>query len=218
MHIDQKQFAKRVTRFMESPESERIWAELETPIWAGFLHSGLTFAFGAGMLASIIWSREGCRYLYSALTLEAVRDCKSKARKNPDLLSSLICHGVITNGQNNLGAVVGSLDESVDHNLLASIAIRLGEIYSNGPQQQEDHPISAVLKDDRYEPYRRRQVPESFCGIANCYLFDVTLNQSDGAKSDCGSVMYAFVATRDKAQLIEQIPWSVAAPCLVNGE
>jgi hypothetical protein len=216
VRVEQKQFSNRVAAFMKTPQSERIWAELETPVWAGFILSGVTFAFGMVMLVSIIWSREGCRYLYSALTLEAVRSCKSQARTNPDLLSSLICHGVITNPRNNLAAVLGSMDPAVDHNRLASVAIQLGEIYSSGSQYPKNPEIEAILREDAYRPYRRRLIPESYCGMANCYLFDVTLNPVDGAKSDHGSVTYAFVATSDKAQLIEQIPWSIAAPCVAN--
>ena len=214
MRVDQKQLSQRVTAFMKTPQSEKIWAELEAPIWAGFLLSGLTFAIGFVMLVSIIWSREGCRYLYSALTLEAVRGCRSQARKNPDLLSSLICHGVITNPQINLGAVLGSLGEAVDHNRLASLAVQLGQIYRSGSNDPKHQEVLTILRDDTYVPYRRRIVPESFCGMPDCYLFDIALNPADGAKSDRGSVMYACVATNDKAQLIEQIPWSVAAPCV----
>lgn len=201
---------------MKTPQSESIWAELESPVWAGFILSGVTFAIGVALLASIIWAREGCRYLYSGLTLEAVRGCKSKARTNPALLHSLICHGVITNAQTNLGAVLGAFSESVDHNRLASLAIQLGEIYRAGSQYQKNLEVAAILRDDSYQPYRRRLIPESFCGMAECYLFDVALNPVDGTKSDRGSVMYAFVATNDKSQLIQQIPWSIAAPCVAN--
>ncbi len=201
---------------MKTPQSERIWSELESPVWAGFILSAVTLGIGVVLVASIIWARDGFRYLYSGLTLEAVRGCKSKARTNPALLHSIICHGVITNPQRNLGAVLGSLNESVDHNRLASLAIRLAEIYRTGSQSPQGSEIATILRDDNYEPYRRRLIPESFSGIADCYLFDVALNPADGSKSDRGSVMYAFVATSDKSQLIEQIPWSVAAPCVAN--
>ena len=201
---------------MKTPQSERIWAELESPVWAGLILSGVTFAIGVVLLASIVWSRDGCRYLYSGLTLEAARGCKSKARTNPALLHALVCHGVITNSQSNLGAVLGALSESVDQNRLASLAIQLGEIYRAGSQYPKNPEVGAILRDDSYQPYRRRLIPESFCGIADCYLFDVALNPVDGAKSDRGSVMYAFVATSDKSQLIQQIPWSVAAQCVGN--
>ncbi len=179
--------------------------------------SGVTFAIGIVLLVSIIWARDGCRYLYSALTLDAVRGCKSKARANPNLLQAIICHGVITNAQSNLGAVLGALNESVDHNRLASLAIQLGNIYRTGSQYLENAEVARLLQDDSYKPYRRRLIPESFCGMADCYLFDVALNLADGAKSDRGSLMYAFVATKEQPQLIEQIPWSVAAPCIANG-
>ena len=214
VRVDQKQLSSRVAVFMKTPQSEKVWAELETPAWAGLILSGLTFLSGFLMLFTIRWSLDGIKRIYSALMLEAVRDCKSPARKNLSLLSPLICHGVITNPQTNLGAVLGAFDEAIDHNRLASIALQMGENYSEGSYRQTPPEISAILQDDKYEPYRRRLIPESYCGILNLYLFDVTLNPMDGERSDRGSVMYAFVATNDKSQLIEQIPWSIAAPCV----
>jgi hypothetical protein len=214
VQIDQQRLRRRTAAFLKSPQSKHVWAELETPVWAGLLLSGATLLYGLVLLVSVRWSLRGCSMIYSALTLEAVRGCRSKARQDPTLLAPLICHGVITNPQVNVGAVLGSLDESADHRQLARFAVRLGGIYQGTAAGSAPPEISAMLRDDQYQPYRRRLIPESFCQVPECYLFDVTLQPDDGAMSDGGSVMYAFVVTRDDQPLIEQIPWSVAAPCI----
>ncbi|MBA4031916.1 MAG: hypothetical protein C0478_13645 [Planctomyces sp.] len=214
MRVDPKKLAIRVNAYMKKPESEKIWAELETPIWAGALVSGITFVVGAVKLVSIIWAINGCKMIYSALTLEAVRGCRSKARQDPSLLAGLVCHGVITNPNINVGTVLGSLDLAADHDRLASTAKHLAEIYKAQSTSSADPQIVSLLKDDQYQPYRRRLIPERFCKTKECYLFDVTLNPADGAISEQGTVLYAFVTTKDEAQLIEQLPWSVAAPCV----
>lgn len=214
MHVDQKKLAIRVNAFMKKPESEKIWAELEIPIWAGVLLSGVTLVVGAVKLVSIIWAINGCKMIYSGLTLEAVRGCRSKARKDPTLLAGLVCHGVISNPKNNLGTVLGSLDPAADHNRLASTAKQLADIYKTQSTSSADPEIVSMLKDDEYQPYRRRLIPERFCKVKECYLFDVTLNLADGIMSEHGTVLYAFVTTKDEKPLIEQLPWSVAAPCI----
>ncbi len=66
-----------------------------------------------------------------------------------------------------------------------------------------------ILKDDSYQPYRRRQLVEPFNVEPDATLFDVNLSLRDGLPTPWQTVMFAFVTTENE---ICQIPWSVVKP------
>ena len=214
MRISDKLYAKRVADFLRSDEGKAVWNDFEAPIWFGVILTGISLGTGLAQLLTIRWTLNGIANIRKVLTLHAIKGCQCEARKDIKLLRPLICHGVINNPHTNLGVVLGSFRQSVDHDRLAAFARKLSEAYAGTSDHSIDSELLAILRDDNYRPYRRRSLPERLTKIPDCLLFDVDFDSKDGASNVDGTVQYAFVAIGEEKGEIAQIPWSVAAPCV----
>ena len=204
--IDQEAFEKATMQFLKTPQGATVLKSFSLPSWLLLGVSVFQVVAGFLLLFTIRRTAEGFRQMGEGFSLKPLRDARKKELTLSTRLRPLICHGVYGNAQMGLGLVVGSFARDTDHTLLARLSRKLSHLYANGAMRAEDEPMLKVLRDDRYEPYRRRSLPEPYNAIPGAILFDVNIAFVDGVACPVGTVLHAFVAVDEPKGEITQIP------------
>lgn len=216
--VDQFRLEKEVSEYLRSPRAKAMLAQHEISFLLAIFVCFVTLVAGIIIVLTIKWARTGFGFIVAALTLQPIRQRKSRYRKHPELLKPIICHGVISS--ENIGLVLGTFDNSDvwNQHKLGKTAKKLGQIYSTGPTQPAEKEVFELLRDDAYRPMRRRTLPQPFDSDPPMVLFDVRLIVTNGTGSPYDTPLYAFVATDadgdDDDETIMQIPWDVVSPSI----
>ncbi len=210
--VDRQGFKNATRVYLASPAGKKKLREFGFPSWVLIGLCAFQIVMGVLLLFTVIRFIQGVRHIFEGLTLKPLRDEKLQASKRIDELTPLICHGIYGNAQTGLGVVLGSFSPDADESLNAIIARDLGALYSDQSPNTNEQPMLRILQDDRYQPYRRRQLVEPFSTSSEAILFDVGVDFQDGIPTPLRTVMHAFVAINKEGGEIAQIPWSVANP------
>ena len=209
--VDQKRLRQSTLAFMRSKQAESLLRDSETSFLTSIFTCFIALLAGLVTILTVKWAKTGFGFVMSCMKLEMIRQRKSPWRKHPELAVPLICHAVIVSPDGSRGLVLGTFDPSRPNcqDEMARMAQQLGRIYVSGPESTEQQEIYELLRDDVYQPQRRRATPNTESAL----LFDVRFETAGGMRSPFQTLMYAFVAMVDEGP-IKQIPWSVVDPAV----
>lgn len=209
IRVQRAEMNKAVQEYLRSPAAKNVRKEFGLPTWVLVGVGAFQGVMGCLEMITIVKFRGGVKNLIEGLTLKALRDQNQGSPEKFAGLKPVIGHLVYGNSSNGLGVVLGSLAAAPNETTLVALAQQLGNLYAQATPEESRKLMWRILKDDTYQPYRRRQLVEPFNVEPDTALFDVNLNLRDGSPTPWQTVMFAFVTTEGE---ICQIPWAVVKP------
>lgn len=209
IRVQRAEMNKAVQEYLQTPAAKNVRKEFGLPTWILVGVGAFQGVMGCLEMITIVKFRSGVKNLIEGLTLKALRDQTQGSPEKFAGLKPVIGHLVYGNSSNGLGVVLGSLAAAPNETTLVALAQQLGNLYAQATPEESRKLMWRILKDDTYQPYRRRQLVEPFNVEPDATLFDVNLNLRDGSPTPWQTVMFAFVTTEGE---ICQIPWAVVKP------
>ena len=215
--LDENAFRERLQAFLRTSYSEEVW---ETLAAGGAEHVAANVLYliaGVFQLFTIIWTWSGIKTIWAVVSGRVSSELKKSnvTRDTPEKIHPLLAACIIIGPDRKHALGLGTFQATSTYtfNWLAQRAEYFGRLYADGAQHSSEGAMVALLKDDMYEPYRRRAVPEPFAEGVELYLIDIEV--------DPGQVIltpfpfFAFAATDPgPSGLIAAVPKAVAEGAL----
>jgi hypothetical protein len=214
MSIDDTALRRDVLAHLRSPASENVYAAIEVSWWVCALGAALMACAGLCMLPTVIWTIAGLRALWSVFKLEQFN--VPNPRLHPEKLVPLIAYGIIIGPDKRHGLVLATFSSQSQYacNWMAEKASQFAELYAQSKARtndSRDEALCALLRDDIYDPARRRRVPEPNAQGADLWLLDVEVDPQQMQIWPDKAALFAFIAEPGERGDVVQIPWSVVA-------
>lgn len=234
MRIDTAILDARFRKYMTVPGSRQTWDELTNSVLFNVTASLCLAVVSLVLICTVIMAWTGITMLYgiikSFVTLEVFRDPRRKYLDRPERMRALILCMVIT-GRKGYSIMLGTLSEETqaDAPFLARKAAEFAEIYLDESGDGEGD-LFDLLRDDRFQFFRRRAVPASHSEGRDLILFDVDYDLEEVHYTDRSVAWVAAVITIDEPDStasdadsygtpkgrIAQLPWRVVQPAIVE--
>jgi hypothetical protein len=181
--VDENLFRERLQAFLRSSYSEVVWATLTTGGTEHFAVNGLYLFAGFIQLFTVIWTWNGMKMIWAVLSGKVsagIENC-TVTRATPEKIHPLLAACIIIGPDRKHALGLGTFQKPNTYTFdwLAERAEYFGRLYADGPQHSSEESMVALMKDDMYEPFRRRRVPEPFAGGVELYLLDIEVDPNE---------------------------------------
>jgi hypothetical protein len=213
LSIDDNALRQDVVAFLRSPSGQRVLEDLHIPLWLCAAGAIILGCAGMCMLPTIIWTLTGVRALLSLVRL--VQSTGGNPQEHPEKLVPLIGYVAVVGPDQQHALVLATFGAQSlsDPALLASKANQIAKIYGwckSSTSIAADEPLCTLLRDDTFQPRRRRRLPELWAEHAELWLLDVKLDpQEVFIWEEQNVVLAALVAEPEDRGGVAHIPWSV---------
>lgn len=216
MRIDRQRLQQCVAHYLNHPASERVFLYLQADVLVCLGVSLFSFCGGLILLATILGTLAGLRMIWYGLTLRnLVNDPGWQLRGHKERIQPLIAPGIII-GPSGHALLLGTFDPRAQDQIdwLCTVALELSGLYKHGAVSDVDQPLVELLRNDQFQEYRRRKLPEPRAAGMDLLLFDIHVDQSIVGFAGDGYPVFACLATAGDEGGIIQIPWEVIAPAV----
>lgn len=223
MHINRQQLQDDFQEWLDTSEGQELGAS--GPVVGTIFFFGGIF-IGLILSCTIIWTLNGLKCLWWALTLKPFRD-----ENNFDDAQVVIAHGIIMNakarqsGDNEgPGMVLATFeDESVVTPLeLQTLAATIASVYSDGADNEDEQALVPLVEDDTYLGDKATRIPEPWANGRELFTWQCRIDANKAEHHPLGSMLVAFAGHPEKTDYekvaLEQIPWQAVQRCVVFGE
>lgn len=212
MNLDDARFRQNLLDFLRHPASRAVREELGMSFGMRCLTWIVLMIAAPISILTIRQARDGFRALWSVVSFEPFRDNSDCIEHNPDAFQPVIAHGIIIGPDQKYGLALSTFKPTSEYSLdrAAQIASALGKLYSQGSNDPADAETFALLRDDNYQPYRRRKVPGHHDEGMELLLLDVELNLAECRQTPFGTILFAMALKKGDGGPLVQLPWPVA--------
>lgn len=234
MKIDTTILDARFRKYMTVPGSRATWNELTNTVLFNVTASLCLAVVALILICTVIMAWTGIKMLYgiirSFVTLEVFRDPRQEYLDHPERMRALVLCMVISS-RKGYSIMLGTLsdDTQADAPFLARKAAELAAFYVDESGDGEGE-LFDLMRDDRFQFFRRRAVPASHSEGRDLILFDVDYDLEEVHYTDRRVAWAAVVITIDEAGTtatdadpdappkgrLVQIPWRVVQPAIVE--
>lgn len=215
MKLDDARFHQNWLDFLRHPASQKVREELGLSFGMRFLAWVVLMIAAPIMIVTIRHARDGFKALWSVLTFEPFRDNSDSIEHNPDAFQPIIAHCIIIGPDRVHALALSTFKPASEYSLdrVSLMAMKLGRLYTEGSSNPADAEMFALLRDDNYQPYRRRKVPAPFDEGMELQLLDAELDLNECRQTPLGTMIFAMGVKKDGGATM-QLPWPVAESAL----
>ncbi len=234
MRIDTAILDARFRKYMTVPGSRRTWDELSNSVVFNVTASLCLAVVALVLICTLIMAWTGIAMLYgiikSFVTLEIFRDPRQEYLDHPERMRALILCMIIT-GRKGHAIMLGTLSDETqaDAPFLERKAAEFAATYLDESGDGEGE-LFDLMRDDRFQFFRRRAVPASHSEGRDLILFDVDYDLEEVHYTKRRVAWVAAVITIDEPDAtatdadpnapptgrIAQLPWRVVQPAIVE--
>lgn len=210
MKINPVDLRKSFDDFKHTADGKQWMESVGFPGWLLLIASPIQAFCGWLMLFTVVLIPRGLRWIASGITFRPYRrSLRKQIKANLDTLEVIPACGIII-GPTGASLVLGSFSP-IDLKLLASLARQFAELYSDGSDDTREAAMLKLLRDDVYQPNRRRRVPVHDADGHELFLFDTYLDV-DECQRVAGGVMLGLAVTPGESGVHVQVPWKSVGP------
>lgn len=205
MKIDPATLRSQFDQYLRT-DSGRAWiSDVGYPGWLLLLVAPIQAFCGYLLLFTIVRIPLGLRWIAAGFTFRLYRESlRKRIQEKVDELQVLPACGIII-GPSGAALVLAS-STPIEIGLLSQLAADLGELYSAERPSAGSKELWNLLRDDVYQPNRRRRVPAANSSGHTLWLLDIPLKLDE-----CGEwadqPVLGVAMTPGKTGVHVQVPW-----------
>ena len=181
--LDENVFRERLQAFLRTSHSEEVWGILAAGTSEHMIINGLLLVVGFVQLFTILWTWAGIKKIWVVITGKASAGINrgNVTRATPEKIHPLLAACIIIGPDRKHALGLGTFQPTSTYTFewLAQKANYFANLYSEGSSDPREQPMVALMKDDMYDDYRRRRVPEPFADGKELYLLDILVDPAE---------------------------------------
>jgi len=214
MKIDPATLRSQFDQYLRT-DSGRAWiSDVGYPGWLLLLVAPIQAFCGYLLLFTIVRIPLGLRWIAAGFTFRLYRESlRKQIQESVDELQVLPACGIII-GPSGAALVLAS-STPIEIDLLSQLAADFGELYSTERPSAGSKELWNLLRDDVYQPNRRRRVPAVNSSGHTLWLLDIQL-KLDECGEWANQPLLGVAMTPGKTGVHVQVPWDAIRSAIPN--
>lgn len=207
MSLDPERLTAVWRKSLQTPSGRRWLEQVGTPGWLLLIVSSLQLICGWCLLFTIVLLPRGVRWIISGITFRPYRESLRQrlVQRQSELEVYPAC--AIIRGPSGAALVLGSASP-IELETLTDLAGVFGGIYTAGSVGPGSRSLQALLRDDDYQPHRRRRVPPQNSLGHDLWLFDIVLDLEQCGEFEGQPILAVGVLPQPDGVHV-QMPWDM---------